>query len=369
MKIIYEKGLFRKKILKACLNNNISLSFIDINPYIEKKDFKTTVHLKEEVFFRLYIPIIFKDRYEKVLYCDTDIIFLADPAPLLAIPLGNNKLAAARDNIMNGIINLNPEKRQYFTDDLAIKNTDDYFNSGVLLFNIPSITENEIADMEQKAVRRTYNWCDQDVLNSYYQGKVHLFSSKWNYISANSTFLAKIQAMKENHKNEYTQAAHDPQIIHYAGLRKPWFYPEEKSASIWWAYARKTVFYGEILCRMLNFQVEQKYKERNKNINQLQNELNKKTDELQNKLNKKTDELQNELNKKTDELQNESRLRFACDHIWSFRFLKWRFWLCKCLSWGQRRDKYRAKYKAVRDLLRTVEEYHRSVWQSYARQG
>ena len=345
-----EISYMNKKTLLSCLTKkNITLSFVDMNSFIEQKDFKTSIYFPVETFFRLYIPIIFKDRYEKVLYCDTDIIFCADPAILFIISLENNKLAAARDNIMNGFINLNPEKRQYFTTDLAIKNTDNYFNAGVLLFNIPSITENDIANIEQMAGRRTYSWFEQDILNSYYQGKVTLFNSKWNYISANSSFLAKVQAMEESHKNEYMQAAHDPQIIHYAGLRKPWFYPEEELASIWWAYARKTVFYREFLCNLLNFQNEQKIKELNKNINQWQKESSK---------------IQNTFLATAEQNLNENRLCFVCDHIWYFRWMKWRFYFCKCLSYGKRRGKYRAKYKAVRDLIRKAKIYVSDLWRN-----
>jgi len=64
-------------------------------------------------------------------------------------------------------------------------------------------------------------------------------------------------------------------------------------------------------------------------------------------------------------LQKESRLRFIYDHIWSFCLLKWRFYFCKCLSYGKKRDKYRAKYKAVRDMIRAAAKFRRSVWQNY----
>ena len=60
----------------------------------------------------------------------------------------------------------------------------------------------------------------------------------------------------------------------------------------------------------------------------------------------------------------ESRLHLVFDHLWYFRWLKWRFWLCKCLSWGQRRDKYRAKYKAVRDMIRKAKIYVSDLWRN-----
>jgi len=332
-----------KEILKSSITkNNIVLTFTDISPFIKQKDFKTNIHLTVETFFRFYIPMIFKDRFEKVLYCDSDIVFCSDPSVLFTVPLDNDKLAAARANTMNGKMNGNPKLRQYLTEELALRNPSDYFQTGILLFNVPAITETDITDLEEMACRQKYNTCDQDILNSYYQGRVAFFGSEWNYIPPNEVFSSLVPAMDEDHRKEYIQAGNNPKIIHYASNRKPWFYPDDTLASVWWSYARKTLFYPEILCRLLNYQIEQKYKERNKNINQLQNELSK---------------IKNELLTTAEQNLNESRLRFVCDHIWYFRWLKWRFWLCKCLSWGQRRDKYRAKYEAVRDLLRKAKIY------------
>ena len=341
-----------KKILISCLTkNNISLSFIDINPFIEKKNFQTNIHLVIETFFRFYIPQIFKDRYEKILYCDTDIIFRADPAVLLTMPLGNNKLAAARDNMMNGIMNSDPQNRQYLTDELALQNPDDYFQAGIILLNIPAITETEIADVEQMACRKKYYTCDQDILNVYYQGKVTFFGSEWNHQPANKNFLKYIPSMNESHHKEYLAAKENPKIIHYASGYKPWHYPDEVLASVWWSYARKTVFYGEILCRLLNFQNEQKIKNLKK--------------EQQKQLNEATAVNKRNFNEILTTVKRENRLRFVCDHVWHYRVQKWRFWLCKSLSWGKKRDKYRTKYKAVRDLIREARRYKRDIYSDW----
>ena len=58
----------------------------------------------------------------------------------------------------------------------------------------------------------------------------------------------------------------------------------------------------------------------------------------------------------------ENRLRFVYDHICYYRIQRGRFWLCKSLSWGKRRDKYRMKYKAVRDLIREARIFYRDLW-------
>ena len=334
-------------LISSLVKNNISLSFIDINPFIEQKNFQISRHLTVETYFRFYIPIIFKKRYEKALYCDADILFRADPAALLEVTLGNNKLAAARDNMINGSMNGNPKKRQYLTEELKLQNPDNYFNAGIIIFNISAITEKEIDDMEQMVVRQLYDNHDQDILNSYYQGKVAFLGSEWNYIAPIKIFLHRIPLMNEIHKKEYIRAGQNPKIIHYANYCKPWFYPDDVLASVWWSYARRTVFYEEILCRLLNFQNEQK-------INELKKEQKKQLNEILTAVN----------NGKI-ETERENRLRFICDHIWYYRIQKGRFWLCKCFSFGKRRDKYRTKYKAVRDLIREALQYKRNLYRNY----
>ena len=137
------------------------------------------------------------------------------------------------------------------------------------------------------------------------------------------------------------------------------FFPNDALASVRWSDARKTAFYAEILCRMLNFQNEQKINELNKNIGCLRTEF--KDAYFHGNLSQEISGIRNDLRKMT----YENHLRFADSHLWSLRFTKWRFWLCKSLSWGKRRDKYRMKYKAVRDLLRKTQIFYSDLWRSY----
>ena len=48
-------------------------------------------------------------------------------------------------------------------------------------------------------------------------------------------------------QKEYAVAHANPMIIHYAGFKKPWYDPTEDYAQEFWKYARKTVYYEELL--------------------------------------------------------------------------------------------------------------------------
>lgn len=48
----------------------------------------------------------------------------------------------------------------------------------------------------------------------------------------------------------WKKSLHDPWIIHFAAYPKPWDYPLVGFGDKWWYYARKSVYYEEILRRM-----------------------------------------------------------------------------------------------------------------------
>ena len=51
-------------------------------------------------------------------------------------------------------------------------------------------------------------------------------------------------------RDEYEAAYASPKVVHYAGPDKPWDDPSVDYADLFWSYARKTVFYEELLARM-----------------------------------------------------------------------------------------------------------------------
>ena len=118
-----------------------------------------------------------------------------------------------------------------------------YINSGVLLLNLEAYKKDNI---EQKLIENYEKFkddilfFDQDLFYITLSDKCIYLDYEYNYLSQLPYTDSKLkERLKETSK-----------IIHYGADLKPWFYPLEEQAEVWWSYARKTPFYEEILLRM-----------------------------------------------------------------------------------------------------------------------
>ena len=62
--------------------------------------------------------------------------------------------------------------------------------------------------------------------------------------------IIKLNNNNDTNINLWKKSLHDPWIIHFAAYPKPWDYPLVGFGDKWWYYARKSVYYEEILRRM-----------------------------------------------------------------------------------------------------------------------
>lgn len=118
-----------------------------------------------------------------------------------------------------------------------------YINSGVLLLNLEAYKKDNI---EQKLIEN-YKKFKDDIL-FFDQDLFYItLSDKCIYLDYEYNYLSQAPYTDPKLKNRLRQSS---KIIHYGFDYKPWNYPEEEQAEIWWQYARKTPFYEELLYRM-----------------------------------------------------------------------------------------------------------------------
>lgn len=232
----------------AGTRRNISIEFKNVASDIKDIDFVTHGHLSHQTFFKLLIPTIFRE-YKRVLFCDSDIIFMDDPAQLFLTDMGDKKIGAGLCHLWNGMANMRPECMEYARNELKLCNTDNYFQCGILLFNNTRISDDDTRKLIDIANGHMYQFLDQDVLNIYFQNDVHLFDSAWNYETPQRSFRQTNKFMSPKNASQYAVAGAAPRIIHYSGPHKPWDYTDEIRAADWWHYARQSVFYEDLLAR------------------------------------------------------------------------------------------------------------------------
>ena len=221
-------------------------------------------HFKEETYFRLLLPDILPD-YNKILYLDSDMVVCADIAELFAEDITGYLLAACKDADTAGLYNgFEPNKKQYMDTVLKIKKPYEYFQAGVILFNLEEFRKTYTAEnMMRFAMSYQWELLDQDVLNYLAQGKTKFVNMEWNVMMDwRGQRIEKIISLAPYYLyDEYMRARKQPKIIHYAGPDKPWHNPTNDFAEIFWDYARRTPYYETAMVRML---VRMKYNPKKK---------------------------------------------------------------------------------------------------------
>lgn len=232
-----QKLLLLKKIKDCCIKF--------YNPDIEKykKWYEMGTHYKGRfspaMFYRLDIHKLVSD-VDKILYLDCDTIVRSSVKELFEIDI-TNYYALVVDNARNN----------------------NYFNSGVILFNSKLCRESNIEnDFNEYFYQNNGNvWGDEGILNACLINKVKFVEKKWNYLANKTEELYKKYDIDEI------------KIIHYLVL-KPWNADSKKVilANEFWKYYQFTSWYIENPLEAVNVMIQQQindYDENNLNINRL----------------------------------------------------------------------------------------------------
>ncbi|MDR1497876.1 MAG: DUF4422 domain-containing protein [Puniceicoccales bacterium] len=243
-------------LLMAKQKANFSIRLIETTPFFAGIHLPTHMHMGKETYYRMRIPSIFST-YKKVLYLDTDTIVCHDLADLFNVELGNNFFAAVPCYIMKGFRKLKirairevggQESDKYLREYVGIKEPENYFQAGVLLFNAEALRAENV---EEKFIRlisgKRFWFLDQDILNKVAEGHVTLLEYKWNTAHGNGDINTFFVQFPFDVFEKYIEARKDPFIIHFAGDKKPWKVPDIDFADRFWLLAEKTPWRKELL--------------------------------------------------------------------------------------------------------------------------
>jgi lipopolysaccharide biosynthesis glycosyltransferase len=248
-----------KKRLLKCLPDNFTLRFFNIDEYIKSSFDNISLnadggHWTISAYYRIFIPFIMHN-YEKVLYIDSDTIINRNLDEIFNLDFDNKKIMACHDTfVIKNHLPRDERRIDYIKNTLKVSNIEDYFNSGVLLFNISAINQDEYFNnlMEVFTNVKTFLFVDQEVLNSVFFGQVKFLPFEYNcQLGYQYTIIGYEDSLSEKYKTDFLNAQKNPIIIHYTTHIKPWNYAPKywqlELMDIYWHYARKTVFYEEII--------------------------------------------------------------------------------------------------------------------------
>ena len=240
-----------EKILSEMISHfaNVSLRVLNVSEYVCGYTFftKNKENFSQEAYYRLLIPEVMSE-YSKVLYLDGDMIALADVSELFQTDLSGYLLASSRDLCgLMGYYNSLENRKEYRDKVLKLKNPDDYFITGMLLFNIADFGKAYSTDfLLDYAASRDWLQHDQDILNVLCEGKTKLVSSAWDVIKPEF-----MQYLPTHLSKELNDSIKDVKIVHFGGDLKPWIYLDAPFSEYFWRYAAQTPYIQEIIKRRI----------------------------------------------------------------------------------------------------------------------
>lgn len=177
------------------------------------KDAPVVLHYTKEMYYRLLAYKFLPTDLDRVLYLDPDILVINPIDELYNTDLDNYLYAAAYHDIPVKEIN---------RIRLRVYDMEEYFNSGVLLMNLPlqrkRIKEEEIFAFVRKNKNRLI-LPDQDILNALYCKEIKKLSEiKYNY-DVRYYYYYKILS---NGQIDMDYVMRNTSILHFCGKKKPW---------------------------------------------------------------------------------------------------------------------------------------------------
>ncbi|MFT3918512.1 glycosyltransferase family 8 protein [Cloacibacterium sp.] len=241
------KEIAKKQISKY---SNFSIRFVILKD-IDTSNFFLNSYMSVSTYYRFYIPKLFS-HYDRILYLDSDLIVDADISELASLDFEDTlAVCCSSPFIRNKVLKGDDEKfsLNYFTHVLKMPDPLQYFNAGVMLYNIKKMNEIDIATKLFEALEDIKEpfLQDQDILNSVLSnnGGVKLISSKYNMtrtfvITTKRLFLERLKEIFRISKKSNWFF-----IYHYVGKDKPWM-TKRRDGLLFLKYAKMSPFYKQI---------------------------------------------------------------------------------------------------------------------------
>lgn len=236
------------EMLESLSAQNIKVECIDISKYTSNVFLKGSLHLSVETYYRLFIPRILP-QYEKILYLDSDMCILEDVSELYECNLEGYAVGAVLD------IPCWPLK--IHTEELGGLDCKKTFNAGVLVIDTKKFEEDRIREKCLKLLEQDYKrkerkliFADQDALNIVLYENYFVLDKRWNY---QPQYLWRVQEVFEEFRQEYVATQENAFIMHFAGSKKPWEYPELPQSHVFWENAKEKIEFQKLItCIMMD---------------------------------------------------------------------------------------------------------------------
>jgi lipopolysaccharide biosynthesis glycosyltransferase len=232
--------LNKQKILKSLILEKCAVEFVSISDSLLKDieevhkpmksmDRKTKAdYVSIASFYRLLIPELLPNEFEKAIYLDCDLVVNGDLENLWQIDLKENYVLAAQDTWIP-YISSSTGKLNY--QELGIASDSKYFNAGVLVINLKKWRNDKISTTAMKYFKQNLEhigWYDQGLLNALLVNQWGQLDPKWNfnatsfYDYSSGDYFSWEDSERLFPEDVYNNLVCNPCIVHFVSEKKPW---------------------------------------------------------------------------------------------------------------------------------------------------
>lgn len=179
---------------------------------------KLTQHFSSAIYYRLLIPELLPQSFNRAIYLDCDLVVNVDLGALWDIDIGEHYLLAALDTHFPyaSSVLLNSESLNLLPDCK-------YLNSGVLVVNLKKWRSEQISSKVIRYIDQhpdNIRFPDQDGLNIVLADQWGELDLRWNQ----TPFIHDYPSWSDSpfDQETYNNVINDPWIIHFASKFKPW---------------------------------------------------------------------------------------------------------------------------------------------------
>jgi UDP-glucose:(galactosyl)LPS alpha-1,2-glucosyltransferase len=212
-----EPNTFSKELVESFSENKIELlevvkfqeNLIRKNSKLEK-DIKNS-HYSMATYFRLFIEKHLPTDLTKIVYLDPDVICVKN----IEIEYDEIFKRMKKDKYVISSRTIGDEKGNEETFQRLGLKSRKYFNAGVMFINLELWRQENIElNLQNLIYKDTYKYHDQDILNTYFDGKYFELYEHMNYL---------IRSQDEGYeKINIKYVEESAKLIHYVGANKPW---------------------------------------------------------------------------------------------------------------------------------------------------
>ena len=212
-----------KKVAAEFINRRIF--FIEINAKLEffKRKYGIPPSIAISSYSRLFLTELLEPNINKVIYADSDAIFLNSLAELWSADFNNFMVAGVKDIVEMG-----------FKKEIGLSKEDIYVNAGFLLINLKKWRdENTFTKFMEVILQHAGSvpHHDQGILNSVFRNEILVLPPKYNVVSTYYEFseVAKLKSyFSLDHyytQKEFDDAKQHPVFLHFTPSysKRPWF--------------------------------------------------------------------------------------------------------------------------------------------------